>query len=346
MMANVAATLVRYCIMVATMAAIWINSGSVVSAQTVAAIKARGTLVCGVSEGIAGFSIESNGSWSGFDVDFCRALAIAVLGDIDKVRYVPLTASNRFAAVQRGDVDVLLRNATWTMGREIELKLAFPAVTYFDGQGFLVRRSRNASSALELDGATVCVQSGTTTQPNLEDYFRTNGMKLGLMPFENVADAVRAYDAGRCDVYTSDVSQLYAARLDLGAPDDNVILPDIISKEPLSPVVRQGDDQWFNIVKWTVFALINAEELGVSTRSLDQALKSQKSEIKRLVGTEGSFGEQMGLTNDWASRIIRVLGNYGQIFDRNLGVGSKLGITRGLNHLWTDGGILYAPPIR
>jgi general L-amino acid transport system substrate-binding protein len=316
------------------------------TAQTLDKIKQRGSLACGVSEGIAGFSAPNGAKWTGFDVDLCRALAAAVFGDAEKVRYVPLNANDRFVALQSGTIDVLSRNSTWTMSRETDLKLAFPAVTYYDGQGFMIRRSRPATSALELDNTKVCVQSGTTTELNLVDFFRINHMKLETVALPNAKDVVSAYDAGRCDVFTSDVSQLHAERLSLAKPDDHVILPDVISKEPLGPAVRQGDDQWANIVKWTVFAMINAEELGVAAASLDQALSSTKPEVKRLVGTEGNFGEQMGLTRDWAVRAIRAVGNYGEVFERNVGNDSRLGIPRGLNHLWTTGGILYAPPIR
>jgi general L-amino acid transport system substrate-binding protein len=316
------------------------------AAQTLDKVKQRGSLLCGVSEGIVGFSAPNGAKWTGFDVDLCRALAAAVLGDAEKVRYLPLNANDRFSALQSGAIDVLSRNSTWTMSRETELKLAFPAVTYYDGQGFMIRRSRPAASALELDNTKVCVQSGTTTELNLVDYFNANHMKLERIALPNARDVAQAYDAGRCDVFTSDVSQLHAERLSLAKPDDHIILPDIISKEPLGPAVRQGDDQWGNIVKWTVFAMINAEELGVASATLDQALSSAKPEVKRLVGTEGNFGEQMGLTRDWAVRVIRTVGNYGEVFERNVGTDSRLGIPRGLNHLWTTGGILYAPPIR
>jgi general L-amino acid transport system substrate-binding protein len=328
---------------VGTMLALWASTGS---AQTLAAIKQRGTLACGVSEGIYGFSIETPTGWAGFDVDLCRALAAAVFNDPAKVRYVPLDAATRFAALQSGWIDVLSRNTTWTMGREVELNLAFPAVTYYDGQGFMVRRAHTATSALELDNAKVCVQAGTTNELNLGDFLRTNNLKSEPLAFVTAAEAVKAYDAGRCDVFTSDVSQLYAERLALAQPDDHIILPDVISKEPLGPAVRQGDEQWANIVKWTAFALVNAEELGVSSKTIDQALRSDKPEIKRLTGAEGSFGEQAGLTKDWVVRIIRNVGNYGEIFERNIGVESRLGIPRGLNHLWMNGGIVYAPPIR
>jgi general L-amino acid transport system substrate-binding protein len=316
------------------------------AAQTLAAVKQRGTLVCGVSEGIPGFSTQTDKGWSGFDVDLCRALAAAVFGDAGKVRYVPLTANDRFTALQSGAIDVLSRNSTWTMSRETELKLVFPAVTYFDGQGFLIRNTVPATSALELDNTRVCVQSGTTTELNLVDYFRANHMRLEPVAFESARDAVSAYEAGRCDVFTSDVSQLHAERIGLAHPEDHVILPDIISKEPLGPAVRQGDEQWASIVKWTIFAMIDAEELGVASTTIDEAVRSAKPDIKRLVGTEGNFGEQAGLTRDWAVRIVRQVGNYGEVFERNVGTESKLGIPRGLNHLWTTGGILYAPPIR
>ena len=326
-------------------AALALGTGSG-EAQTLAAIKQRGALVCGVSEGIPGFSAQTDKGWAGFDVDLCRALAAAALGDAGKVRYVSLNANDRFAALQAGHIDVLSRNSTWTMSRETDLKLVFPAITYFDGQGFLIRRTLSATSALELDNTKVCVQSGTTTELNLVDYFRANHMRLEPVAFEDAREVVNAYEAGRCDVYTSDVSQLHAERIGLARPDDHVILPDVISKEPLGPAVRQGDEQWAEIVKWTVFAMINAEELGVSSQTIDRALLSAKPEVKRLVGSEGNFGEQAGLTKDWAVQIVRQVGNYGEVFERNVGTESRLGIPRGLNHLWTTGGILYAPPIR
>jgi general L-amino acid transport system substrate-binding protein len=328
------------------LAACALGSGAAGAQQTLAAIKQRGALVCGVSEGILGFSAQTDKGWAGFDVDLCRALAAAIFDDAGKVRYVPLNANDRFAALQAGTLDVLSRNSTWTMSRETDLKLTFPAVTYYDGQGFLIRRNTTVSSALELGNTKVCVRQGTTTELNLVDYFNANNMELERVASERAADVAKAYDAGQCDVFTSDVSQLHAERLALTKPDDHIILPDIISKEPLGPAVRQGDERWVNIVKWTVFAMINAEELGVSSKNIDQALRSAKPEIKRLVGTEGNFGEQVGLTKDWAVRIIKQVGNYGEVFERNVGTESPLGIPRGLNHLWTTGGILYAPPIR
>jgi general L-amino acid transport system substrate-binding protein len=316
-------------------------------AQTLAKIKERGSVICGVNPGLLGFSVrdEKNG-WIGYDVDLCRALAAAIFDDPSKVEFVPTEATERLAAVQSGKIDVLSRNTTWTMAREASLKLNFAAVTYYDGQGFLVRRARNLTSSLELDGVSVCVQTGTTTEPSLADYFRSNNMRFRAFTFASSDQAANAYDKGQCDVLTSDVSQLFAMRLRLASPDDHIILPDIISKEPLGPVVRFGDDQWFNIVKWTHFAMINAEELGVSSETIEAALKSEKPDVRRLVGTDGNYGEQIGLTKDWAVRIIKHVGNYGEVFERNIGIGSKLSIPRGINSLWTKGGIQYAPPIR
>jgi general L-amino acid transport system substrate-binding protein len=321
--------------------------GPTANAQTLKTIKDRGVLVCGVSQGIAGFSVRSpQGDWTGFDVDFCRALAAAIFNDVSKVKFVPLSTTDRFPALQSSEIDILSRNSTWTMSREIDLGLVFAATTYYDGQGFMVRAARKTDSALELNGTRVCVQSDTTTALNLSDYFNTNGMTFVPVFFTNANDATKAYDAKQCDVLTSDTSQLYADRIRLTKPDDHVILPDIISKEPLGPVIREGDPQWLNIVKWTHFAMVNAEELGVSSNSITQALLSKKPDVRRLVGTDGDYGEKMGLTKDWAVRIIRLVGNYAEVFDRNLGVKTQLGIPRGINQLWSMGGILYAPPIR
>ena len=316
-------------------------------AQTLKKVKERGTLICGVNPGLLGFSSrDDKGNWTGFDIDLCRALAAAIFDDAGRVQFAPLDAVERFAALQSGKIDVLSRNTTWTMSREAALGLNFAAVAYYDGQGFLVRRSLNVTSSLELDGARVCVQTGTTTELNLADHFRTNNMKYEAFGFADADEVRQSYDSGRCNVLTSDVSQLFAERLKLSAPDDHIILPDIISKEPLGPAVRFGDDQWLNIVKWTYFAMLNAEELGVSSETIEAALKSEKPDVKRLVGTEGNYGEQIGLPKDWAARIIRRVGNYEEVFERNVGVGSKLGIPRGINSLWTKGGIQYAPPIR
>jgi general L-amino acid transport system substrate-binding protein len=322
-------------------------SVGVACGQTLKTVIERGSLVCGVSQGIYGFSAaDDKGNWSGFDVDLCRAIAAAIFNDTSRVKFVPLSATDRFASLRSGDVDVLSRNSTWTMSREAEQGLNFAAVTYYDGQGFLVRNARNVTSALELDGPRICVQPGTTTELNLADYFHVNKIAYQPVVQSSPTDALKAYDSGRCDVLTSDVSQLYAERLKLTTPDDHGVLPDIISKEPLGPAVRQGDDQWLNIVKWTHFAMVNAEELGVSSKTIDQALKSERPDIKRLVGTEGKFGEALGLPRGWATQIIKLVGNYGEVFERNVGVGSRLGIPRGINQLWTSGGIQYAPPIR
>ncbi|MCC8943606.1 amino acid ABC transporter substrate-binding protein [Bradyrhizobium sp. Arg62] len=314
------------------------------SAQTLKRIQDRGTLACGVSQGLRGFSQQDAGKWSGFDVEFCRALAAAIFNDPSKVSYTPLDTSSRFQALQSGAIDVLSRNSTWTMARETSL--LFAGVSYYDGQGFLIRRDAKIDTALELGGKSVCTQTGTTTELNLADYFHVNGMAYTLMGFATAEESLKAYSEKKCDVLTSDVSQLYASRLQLSDPDNHVILPEVISKDPLGPAVRQGDDQWFNTVKWVLFALINAEEMGIKAQNVDDAGKSSKPDIRRLVGTEGAFGEQLGLTKDWAARAIKQVGNYGEIYERNVGAQSKLGIPRGLNGLWTDGGIQYAPPIR
>ncbi len=317
------------------------------SAQTLKAVKDRGSLNCGVSQGLPGFSNpDDKGNWTGLDVEFCRAIAAAIFNDATKVKFVPLSASNRFTALQSSAIDVLARNSTWTSSRDTSLGLNFAAVNYYDGQGFMVRKALKVNSALELNGASICTQTGTTTELNLADYFRANNMKYEVIAFATADETIKAYDGGRCDVFTTDVSQLYAERLKLTNANDHVILPEIISKEPLGPAVRHGDDQWFDIVKWVHFAMVNAEELGVSSKNIDEALKSTQPEIRRLVGTEGAYGEQFGLTKDWVVRIVKQVGNYGESFDRNVGPGSKLGISRGLNRLWTKGGIQYAPPIR
>jgi len=317
------------------------------SAQTLKAVKDRGTLNCGANGTLAGFGLpDAQGKWTGLDVDFCRAIAAAVLNDSEKVKYVPLSAKDRFTALQSGEVDVLARNTTWTSSRDTSLGLNFTGVNYYDGQGFMVRKSLKVNSALELNGASVCVQQGTTTELNLADYFSANKMQLKSVTFATANEAVKAYDAGRCDAYTTDASALYAERLRVSDPNDHIILPEIISKEPLGPAVRHGDDQWFDIVKWTLFAMMNAEELNISSKNVDEALKSTNPEIKRFVGTEGNFGEQLGLSKDWAVRIVKQVGNYGESFERNVGLGSPLKIERGLNKLWTKGGIQYAPPIR
>jgi general L-amino acid transport system substrate-binding protein len=320
---------------------------SAASSPTLAAVKARGSLVCGVNEGLPGFSyLDERGVWTGFDVDFCRAIAAAIFGDPKKAKLVPLSADARFQALRDGKIDVLSRNSTWTMGRESEFGLTFVGVTYYDGQGFMVPRGLRVNSARELDGAKVCVQSGTTTIDNLADFFTSNGLTLQEVISTSTDESIKNYDAGLCSVLTSDLSQLYALRLRLAKPKDQVILPDVISKEPLGPVVRDDDLQWIGVVKWVYFAMINGEELGVGSRTIDQALRSQKPEVRRLVGTSGDFGEEIGLTNAWAANILRYVGNYGEVFERNLGAKTPLAIPRGLNQLWNEGGIQYAPPIR
>jgi general L-amino acid transport system substrate-binding protein len=307
----------------------------------------RDAVLCGVNTGLPGFSTpDDKGNWSGFDVDFCRAVAAAIFDNPKKVQFIPLDANERFKELQSRKVDILSRNSTWSMSRETSNDLYFPAVAYYDGQGFMIPKARNIDSALALDGSKVCVQEGTTTQLNLADYSRANNVKYQEMKFGKLDEAVKAYEAGQCDTFTSDVSQLYALRLKLLKPSDQVILPDVISKEPLAPVVRQRDDDWMMIVKWTLYAMINAEELGITSKNIDEALKSKKPDIMRLVGTEGAYGEELGLTKDWAARIIRHVGNYGEVYERNVGSGSNLKIPRGLNQLWSTGGIQYAPPIR
>ena len=322
-------------------------SAQAASAQTLKTVKDRGQLSCGVSQGLPGFSTpDDKGNWTGLDVDICRAIAAAIFNDATKIKFVPLSAKDRFTALQSGEIDVLSRNTTWTLSRDTSLGANFTGVTYYDGQGFLVKKSLKVNSALELNSASVCVQTGTTTEQNLADYFKGNNMKYEVIAFGTADETVKAYEFGRCDVFTSDVSQLYAERLKLATPGDHVVLPEIISKEPLGPMVRHGDDQWFDIVKWTLFAMVGAEELGMTQKNVDEIAKSDKPEVKRAVGTDGNLGEQLGLTKDWLVRIVKAVGNYGESFERNVGSGSKLGIARGLNQLWNKGGIQYAPPIR
>jgi len=317
------------------------------SAQTLKTVKDRGILNCGANGTLAGFGLpDAQGKWTGLDVDVCRAVAAAVFNDASKVKFVPLSAKDRFTALQSGEVDVLVRNTTWTSSRDTSLGLNFTGVDYYDGQGFMVRKALKVNSALELNGASVCVQQGTTTELNLADYFHAHNMQLKSVTFATANEAIKAYDAGRCDSYTTDASGLYAERLRLANPDDHIILPEIISKEPLGPAVRHGDDQWFDVVKWVLFAMLNAEELGITQANVDDMVKSTNPEIKRFVGTEGNYGEQLGLTKDWAVRIVKLVGNYGEVFERNVGTGSPLKIDRGLNKLWNKGGVQYAPPIR
>ncbi len=318
-----------------------------VSAATLDDVKGKGSVQCGVSQGLPGFSNpDQDGNWSGLDVDFCRAVAAAIFGDAKAVKFTPLSAKERFTALQSGDVDLLSRNTTWTMSRDTALGLNFSVVNYYDGQGFMVRKDMGINSALQLSGASICTNTGTTTELNVADYFRANNMEYELVAFEKADEVVAAYDAGRCDVYTTDQSGLYAQRLKLTDPGAHVVLPEIISKEPLGPVVRQGDDQWLNIIKWTHFAMLNAEELGVTQANVDEMKNSNNPSVKRLLGTEGEFGGAIGLSNDWAYNVIKALGNYGESFDRNVGPDTQLGIARGVNAQWNKGGLQYGPPIR
>jgi general L-amino acid transport system substrate-binding protein len=305
------------------------------SAATLDMVKERGQLICGANGTLAGFGMpDPQGNWTGFDVDFCRAIAAAIFNDPTKVKFVPLTAKDRFTALQSGEVDVLSRNTTWTLSRDTSLGLDFVAVNFYDGQGFMVHKALKVSSALELDDATICVQQGTTTELNLADYFRSHHMSLKSVTFATGDEALKAYESGRCDSYTTDASGLYGERLQLSDPGQSIVLPEIISKEPLSAVVRQDDNQWSDIVRWAHFAMVDAEELGVTKGNVDEKKKSDDPEAKRLLGTEGQYGEALGLTNDWAYRILKHVGNYGESFERNLGQGSPLKIARGLNALW------------
>jgi general L-amino acid transport system substrate-binding protein len=320
---------------------------SAASAGTLDDVKAKGFIQCGSNPSLIGFGFpDDQNNWTGFDVDFCRALAAAVFNDPTKVKFTPLSAKERFTALQSGEIDVLSRNTTWSMSRDTSLGLKFAGITYYDGQGFMVKKSLGVNSALNLNGASVCTQTGTTTELNLADYFKANNMTYQVVAFEKNEEVLKAYQDGRCDVYTTDQSGLYAERLKLAAPDDHVILPEIISKEPLGPVVRQGDDAWFNVVKWTYYALINAEDLGITQKNVEEMKNSTNPEVMRFMGKEGDFGVGIALTNDWAAQIVKHVGNYGEIFERNLGEGTKLKIARGKNALWNKGGLQYAPPIR
>ncbi len=322
-------------------------SAGVASADTLDTVKAKGFVQCGANTGLLGFGAPDNtGEWKGFDVDYCRAIAVAIFNDKTKVKFTPLTAAERFTALQSGEVDLLARNTTWTMSRDTSLGLTFVGVNYYDGQGFMVKKSLGVTSALELSGASVCVQTGTTTELNLADFFKSKNMKYNPVAFEKLPEVNAAYETGRCDVYTTDASGLYSIRLTQQKPDDHIVLPEIISKEPLGPAVRKGDERWASIVKWVHFALLNAEENGVTSENVDQMKSSPNPDVKRLLGVDGKFGEAIGLGNDWAYNVIKQMGNYGQIFERNIGAGSPLKIARGLNAQWTKGGLQYAPPVR
>ncbi len=316
-------------------------------AATLDSVKERGMLKCGVNSGLAGFSIpDDKGVWKGLDVDLCRGIAAAIFNDPGKVQFIPLNAKERLTALQSGEIDVLSRNTTWTSSRDTELGVNFTGVNYYDGQGFLIKKGLGVTSAKELDGAAICIQSGTTTELNVADYFRKNGINYTAVVFDTSDQTVQGLEAGRCDVLTSDLSQLYALRTKLSKPDEAVALPEVISKEPLGPSVRQGDDQWFNVVKWTHFAMVNAEELGITKDNVDSMKGGDNQDVRRLLGEDTDFGKGMGLPKEWAYRIIKHVGNYGEVFEANVGQGSPLKIDRGLNALWTEGGLQYAPPVR
>ncbi|MCP1602381.1 amino acid ABC transporter substrate-binding protein [Pseudomonas citronellolis] len=323
-------------------------SGLAQAGATLDAVKKKGFVQCGISDGLPGFSYaDSKGVYKGIDVDVCHGIAAAVFGDASKVKFTPLTAKERFTALQSGEIDVLSRNTTWTSSRDSAMGLNFAGVTYYDGQGFLVNKKLGVSSAKELDGATVCIQAGTTTELNLSDYFRSNNLKYTPITYDTSDESAKSLESGRCDVLTSDQSQLYAQRIKLAKPDDYIVLPEVISKEPLGPAVRQGDEEWFDIVRWTLFAMLNAEELGIDSKNVEQMAKSSKNpDINRLLGAEGDYGKDLKLPKDWAVQIVKQVGNYAEIFERNVGEGSELKIKRGLNALWNKGGLQYAPPVR
>jgi general L-amino acid transport system substrate-binding protein len=316
-------------------------------AATLEEVKARGDLRCGVNTGLAGFAApDDRGEWRGLDADFCRAVAAAIFRDPSKVKFVPLNAKERFTALQSGEIDLLSRNTTWTMSRDTSLGLTFAGVMYYDGQGFMARKAKGLKSVAELAGASICVQTGTTNEQNLADYFTTRDLSYRPVVFERLVEAVSAYNSGRCDAFTTDSSQLISERARLPDADASEIIPELISREPLGPAVRQGDDQWANIVRWTYYALLNAEAEGVTSKNIDEMMGSSNPAIRRLLGLEGGFGEGIGLKNDWVVQIIKAVGNYGESFERNLGAGSPLKIPRGLNALWRDGGLQYPMPIR
>lgn len=317
-------------------------------ADTLADVKARGELNCGVNTGLVGFAApDANGNWAGFDIDLCKAVAAAVLGDPSKVKYVPTTGQTRFTALSSGEVDVLARNSTWTFSRDTDLKLDFAGVNYYDGQGFMVPKDLGVTSVKELSGATVCIQTGTTTELNLADYFKANDMEYQPVNIDSNAEGEQQYMAGACDAYTTDISGLAATRAAFADPENHVILPEVISKEPLGPAVRHGDSNWGDIVRWTLNALVAAEEYGVTSKNIEELVKSSENpEVQRLLGVSGELGAMIGLDNEWAKRAIQASGNYGEIFAANIGEQTPIGLTRGLNAQWTQGGLLYAQPFR
>lgn len=317
---------------------------NITSADTLSSVKAKGFVQCGVNTGLAGFSsADKKGIWKGLDVDICRAVAAAALGDANKVKFVPLTAKERFTALQSGEIDILSRNTTWTLTRDASLGINFAGVSYYDGQGFMVKKKLGVKSVKELNGATVCLHAGTTTELNLADYFRVNKMNYKAVTYDTADATIKGFEAGRCDALTSDQSQLFALRIKLNKPQSAMILPDVISKEPLGPVVRQGDDQWFNIVKWSLFTLVNAEEMGLTSKNVNKMKSSTNPAIARMMTGQGG---KLGLDDDWSYNIIKQVGNYAEIFERNVGMETPLKISRGLNELWSRGGLQYAPPFR
>ena len=334
-------------VLLGTLAAVGVLAGAA-SAATLDDVKANGVLKCGVSTGLVGFAApDANGRWEGFDVAVCRAVAAAVLGDSDAVQFVPLSSKVRFTALSSGEIDMLARNTTWTFSRDVDLGFTFTGVNYYDGQGFMVRKDLGVASATELDGATICITTGTTTELNLADYFRVNGMSYEPVPIETNAEAQQQYLSGACDVFTTDASALAATRATFENPDEHMLLPEIVSKEPLGPLVREGDEPWGDIVRWTLNALITAEELGVTQANVAEMAKgTDNPEINRMLGSEGDLGGMLGLDSDWAVRVIAAGGNYGELFESNIGETSVIGLSRGLNALWTQGGLIYTPPFR
>ncbi len=335
-------------VFIGTLAAASVTAG-LAAAGTLDDVKAAGELKCGVSTGVVGFAAaDANGVWDGFDVAVCRSVAAAVLGDGNKVKFVPTTGKTRFTALASGEVDMLARNTTWTYSRDIDLKFDFVGVNYYDGQGFMAPKALGVASAKDLDGATVCIQTGTTTELNLADFFRSNNISYEPVPIETNSEAQAQYLAGACDVFTTDASGLAATRATFEKPDDHVVLPEIISKEPLGPLVRHGDNQWGDVVRWTLNALISAEELGITSANVDKlaAAAGNNPEVNRMLGTEGDLGAMLGLDKSWAHRAIAVNGNYGELFEKNIGEATPVGLARGLNAQWTDGGLIYSPPFR
>nr|WP_156884479.1 amino acid ABC transporter substrate-binding protein [Stappia stellulata] len=329
------------------MAATMLATGTAAEAGTFDTVSERGKLRCGVSQGVLGFSApDENGVWSGFDIDFCRAVAAATLGDPDKVAYVPLSTKDRFTALQSGEVDLLSRQTTWTRSRDTDLGISFAGISYYDGQAFMIGKDVGVTSVKEISGASVCTETGTTTEQNMADYFSANNIEYQVIAFEKPDQTVQAFATGRCDVYSSDASALYAQRLSLNDPDRFIVLPEIISKEPLGPAVRQGDELWFKIVRWTLFALIEGEEMGITRENAASLVESGTAAQKRFLGVESGADKSVGLDPEWTYRVISAVGNYGEIFERHLGKDSPLQIDRGLNRVWTDGGLMYAPPAR